>query len=356
LKGFSGYGAVFMVLLLGSVFQATPSGLTYTCDSNPNDPGYVDPTTCNYLQTTIAGLYNSTFSNINANIYVEYGTISGLAQSQTPFNLVPYSNYLNALTASDGNNTIDVDALSALNSLDTAIYGQGNVNVTSALGTALGLSGMDGLTASGNTCFTLNSTCYDGIVTVTTQANLTSQANGQTLWYRTGTQPSNSYDFYSAVEHETDEVLGTASCVGTRNSALFDYCGSGVPSAVDLFRYSSVGQLVPISSLSTTPGAYFSWNGGATNGADGAVYNTLPGQDYADFTNNCQFVQDSMGCLGQSFDITTDGGAEINILNAEGFNLATPEPAAAGMMTLGFTTIGAVAWRRRRTPARIQQG
>jgi hypothetical protein len=337
------------------VFPALPSGLTYTCDSVATDPGYVDPTTCNYLNITIAGLYNSTFSNLTANIYISYGVIGGLAESTTQFNLVSYSSYLSALTASAGNSTLDVDALSALNSLDTSVYGSGNVNVTNALGTALGLTGMEGLTASDNTCFQLNSGCYSGLITVSTPANLNSQASGQTLWYRnTGSQPSNSYDFYSAVEHETDEILGTASCVGTgKNGSLVDSCGSGVPSAVDLFRYSAAGQLVPVSSLTMATGAYFSYNGGVSNGAEGAVYNTAAGQDYADFTNNCQFVQDSKACLGQSFDITNDGGAEINILNAEGFNLNTPEPSTVGMMGLGFTTIGAVARRRRRSSGKI---
>jgi hypothetical protein len=29
--------------------------------------------TCNYLNTTVAGYYNDTFTNANANIYVQYG-------------------------------------------------------------------------------------------------------------------------------------------------------------------------------------------------------------------------------------------------------------------------------------------
>jgi hypothetical protein len=73
--------------------------------------------------------------------------------------------------------------------------------------------------------------------------------------------------------------------------------------------------------------AYFSYNGGVTNGAAGALYNTLSnGDDYADFTSTCAHVQDGIGCPGASFDITNDGNSEINILDAEGFNLATPEP------------------------------
>ena len=75
-----------------------------------------------------------------------------------------------------------------------------------------------------------------------------------------------------------------------------------------LFRYSGSGDLILDSSLSTTPGAYFSYDGGTTNGANGIantpkVYNTLAnGDDYADFlssTPDCGTdiaVQDAEGC------------------------------------------------------------
>ena len=60
-----------------------------------------------------------------------------------------------------------------------------------------------------------------------------------------------------------------------------------------------------------------------TKGADGAIYNTVAnGNDYADFASNCMFVQDGTGCLGGAgLDITNDGGAEINILDAVGYNV-----------------------------------
>jgi len=127
-----------------------------------------------------------------------------------------------------------------------------------------------------------------------------------------------------------------------------DYCGDLDPSAVDLFRYQAPGTLV---LESTTPGAYFSYDGGATNGADGAIYNTLAnGNDYADFTQNCQFVQDADGCLGSTQYITTDGGAEVNILDAVGYNQneqppPTPEP---GTMSLFATGLGGIAVLLRR--------
>src|SRR5581483_2872234 len=65
--------------------------------------------------------------------------------------------------------------------------------------------------------------CYDGVIVVSSSAR---------LYYRNGAIPPNAYDFYSVVEHETDEILGTASCA-------FGCGGDFDP--VDLFRYHSNG-------------------------------------------------------------------------------------------------------------------
>ena len=83
--------------------------------------------------------------------------------------------------------------------------------------------------------------------------------------------------YFTVVEHETNKVLGTASCIDTTTGVLTDACGGARVSAVDLFRYLAGN---PVFS-DTTPGAYFSFDGGVTNIA---TYNTLAnGDDYADF-------------------------------------------------------------------------
>ena len=134
-------------------------------------------------------------------------------------------------------------------------------------------------------------------------------------------------------------MLGTSSCISTQTS-LSDACdsatkGVGTPSAVDLFRYSSAGHLVLDSSLSTTAGAYFSYNGGTTNGAKGEggtakFYNTLAnGEDYADYvpsSPSCRTnlaLQDESGCPGsdKGSTILNDGGSEVNILTAVGYSV-----------------------------------
>ena len=136
----------------------------------------------------------------------------------------------------------------------------------------------------------------------------------------------------------------------TTGGSLSDGCGGTNASAVDLFRYQAPGTRVFESS---TPGAYFSYNGGVSNGAAGATYNTQAnGSDYADFTQTCQFVQGEYGCLGSTQYITTDGGAEVNILDAVGYNLnqqsaPTPEPATLSLFATGLLGIGALMRRRQ---------
>jgi len=131
---------------------------------------------------------------------------------------------------------------------------------------------------------------------------------------------------------------------------LSDGCGGTNASAADLFRYDSNGRVFE----SSTPGAYFSDNGGGNT--TGALYNTnASGEDYGDFSSNCSFVQDATGCLGQSFSITTDGSKpEITILDAVGYNLntdvaATPEPGSIALLGTGMVSLAGILRRRRRT-------
>ncbi len=300
------------------------AGVTYTCA--PNITATMS-NLCNTLNTTTAALYTNTFSNINASIYIEFGS-TDLGESNGYLNFVTYAQFAAAISAraSASGNPVLTAAVTALNTYAQPIYGNSMVELSTALARNLGFTfngnKVVGIDASGNNfCTNLGGTgCYDGIITITNDP-------GTVLYYRTGTEPANAFDFFGVVEHETDEVLGTSSCIDTTTKTLSNDCGTGLPSAVDLFRYSGAGKLIADSSLSTVPGAYFSYNGGATNGADGAVYNTLDnGDDYADFVSTCssvQHIQDAEDCAGHdaNIDITNDGGAEINILNALGYTL-----------------------------------
>ena len=322
------------------------SGMVFTCASN------VPTSTCNYLNTTVAGYYNTVFTNANANIYVQFGS-TGLGASLGYFNLVPYSQYVAALTAITHKSSIQASALSTINTYAATPYSGGNVNVTVSLGAALGFSGMTGITPTEAACTPGTSGCYDKIVTV---ADATSQANGGfSLYYddQGGTEAANQYDFYAVVQHEADEVFGTSSCISTGGATLNDGCdfagGTGVPSAVDMMRFSSPGHLALNTAPSTTAGQYFSYDGGAHYGAYGdantaKVYNTLNnGDDFADYVSSspCQTneaIQDAEGCPGQDAGMTVlnDGQSEFVILNAIGFK--TPEavitsPAPGGTLS-----------------------
>jgi hypothetical protein len=362
-------------LALGMLFGAVignASGISFTCDPN------VDVSTCTYLNTTVASQYSSTFTNLNADIYIQYGTTE-LASSATGVdNQVTYNQYataLNAAAIADGN-VAQADAVAALTKYDASVYGGDNVDVTSALANALGIGGdvqggNAGISGPGGIACSTPGTvgCYNGIVTVT-------NAPG-TFYYDNlgGTEAADQYDFYTTVEREVDELLGTSSCITTQTAPLSNNCaGNNTPSALDLFRYSSSGNLILDSSLSTTPGAYFSYNGGVTNGATTKTgvkfYNTLDNGDaYAEFATNCGggagsfSVQDAGGCVGNDggLNITNDGGAEINMLNAVGYDVktttttATPEPSTVGTAALFGLVIAFLDQYRRRRRAELCQ-
>jgi hypothetical protein len=304
----------------------TGSGVVFTCAAG------VATATCNYLNTTVAAHYNDTFTNANANIYIQYGNTS-LGESVQYLNFLTYNQYVTAYGSIPNKSAVQTAANSALSTYDATPYGNDYVEVTSALGTALGFTGATGITTSEASCTIGTSGCYNVLVTVTNDP-------GTPLYYDNlgGSEAFDAYDFYAVVEHETDEALGTASCISTSNP-LTDPCATdtaetGTPSAVDLFRYSSAGNLVLDSSLSTATGAYFSYNGGSTNGAIGTggtpkFYNTKAnGEDYADYvpSSPCsanQAVQDAEGCPGadEGLTILNDGGSVINILTAVGYRV-----------------------------------
>jgi len=81
--------------------------VTYTCDPS------VAASTCNYLNTTIAGYYSATFANANANIYITYGT-TGLGQSSGFQNFLTYTQYVTALAGNTSQSPVQVAALAAL--------------------------------------------------------------------------------------------------------------------------------------------------------------------------------------------------------------------------------------------------
>ncbi len=300
---------------------AVSSGITYTCNTNN-----ISTTICNTLNTTIAGLYSSAFTNAVASIYITFGNTE-LGASLTPINTLSYSSFRNALIA----NATDANDVTAVTASVPAAnpYGNDVVSLPNANMRALGLSPTFGLTSAQKTCMLGTTGCYDGLITISSAENTSGN-----LYFRAGPPIAfNQYDFYTIVEHETDEVLATASCLPDCSSAI------GPP---DLFRYHSNGTRSFAAgennscASSNTANACFS--------IDGAnilqQYNNLDnGDDFGDWVSNCNspLVQDAVGCLGVA-DVDISPTAEILVLDVVGFTLTN----AAGIpdLTIAKTHIG----------------
>ena len=115
--------------------------------------------------------------------------------------------------------------------------------------------------------------------------------------------------------------------------------------AADLFRYTSAGIRSYLGSANGTT-AYFSIDGGITDIAN--YHNSPDGADYGDWDSLVNRVQNAFGTPNTNgVDITNDGGSEIAVLDAVGFNLnSAPEPGTISLLAIGFAGLAVI--RRRR--------
>jgi hypothetical protein len=348
--------------LIVAVSLPALANIQYTCDSS------IGASICASLNgSSVSGVYSSIFSSsMAANIYITFGN-TGVGSSDANFTPVSYSTYYNALAAQ----TDDPVALASLGISGDPLGSASNgmVDISPALANALGISengaNTAGLDALGNNCMLGTSGCYNGVITI----------GGDASDYFFPSSPSApppqapvyQVDFYSVVEHETDEILGTVSCIGGDD---IDQCNPAVgnipqgtdASPADLFRYSAPGvrSFLATSNVCSSSVyqqfAYFSINGGATDIAD---YNDCPaGGDYGDWIPYYPYlVQDAEASVDANLDISTDVGVngnnyprpEVAVLDAVGFNLATPEPGTLGLLggSLGLLALVRRVWYRR---------
>ena len=303
-----GAGSDSVTVLLGCNPPLT--GVSYVCDSSIYDNLTGD--VCGTLNSTTAALYNNAFTNANACLYVQLGS-SSLGETVSQPVLATYSNYRTALTAaeSDANDTTAVAASVPA----TNPYGTDSVQLTNPLARALGASVLGvststGILTDGKTpCSVGTVGCYDAILTI---------SDSIPLFLRSGTIGASQYDFYTLVERQTDEALGTGSCSpGTSCTGKID--------PADLFRYHSngarsfaAGTNDPCSSSDST-NACFSLDGAHML----QQYNNLNnGEDTGDWVSSCAsnpMVQDAAGCPGvANLDISPN--TEILVLDVVGYN------------------------------------
>ncbi len=187
-----------------------------------------------------------------------------------------------------------------------------------------------------------------------------------------------AYDAESALEHETDEVLGIGGGGSQLNYANYDpnYASDyfGVTGALygqmDLYRYSAPGtpsfdstgsyltycNEAPFCTGQASP--YFSVDGGVTSidefnqlfpspdfGGDAgdwglSIFAPCVGGGYGGLGN----VQDAFNCSNISPDVKP-GSPEYLALEAIGFN-AVPEPATWALMFVGLGIVGRLLRRR----------
>jgi hypothetical protein len=301
----------------GGVQTAGNNNLVYTCDSTLTA---VSSTACTTLNTTIAGLYSAAFDNVSAQIYIKLGT-TALGHSSYTLNQKSYSAFRTALVAAESDAN-DASAIAGSVPLSSP-YPADQVMLTNALDVALGSSPGYGMMADGSTfCPRTNSACYDGVITI---------SNAVPLFFRSGTISSGQFDFFTAVEHETDEILGTASCT-------FGTCGGPYIMPPDLFRYHSDGSLSFAAGTNHSCSTSDSTN--ACFSLDGAhmlqQYNNVNnGLDAGDWNGSCgsQLVQDASLCAGVG-GVDIAAGSEILVLDVIGYKA----PASGAIVGVSSST------------------
>jgi hypothetical protein len=281
------------------------------------------------LNTTTASLYSNAFTNANACIYLQLGSASQTVSEPVTMS---YSAFRTALTAAetDTNDTVAVTASVPA----TNPYAGDSVRLTNPLARALGSSATTGIQTNGQTpCALGTAGCYDAVITI---------SNTAPFYLRSGTIASGQIDFFTLVERQTDEALGTASCSPSA-------CGANVAPA-DFFRYHSNGtrSFAPgtndACSSSDSTNACFSFDGVHML----QQYNNLSGgQDTGDWAPNCAsnpLVQDAPACPTVA-DIDISPAAEILVLDVVGYavNLTSSVSIHTNPEGLQFSVDGGMA-------------
>ena len=291
----NGGGAVAAIPAAQSPVSAS-SGLVINAqyDSSITDLVSSNPT----LYTDITGaisaaiqFYQAAISNsITVNIDFGFGEVGGnplgggnIGQSRNTGLDETYSTLRSAL-ASHATSAADASAIASLPSSDPT--GSSTWYVPYSEAKAIGL-----WFATGSE--------VDGSVGLSSSASFTYDPSNRAV--------SGEYDAVGVLEHEISEVMGRLKSLGT-------YFGSGVYTAMDLFRYGSAGTRV----LSPGPG-YFSIDGGNT---DLVQFNDpTHGGDAGDLASSV--THDSYDAISRQSVANTVSATDLRLMDVLGYSLAT---------------------------------
>ena len=254
-----------------------------------NDPRAAD------IQATINGLiatYKANFSDPVTVTILFQNMSSGLGQSSTYIHTLSYSSYRTALIAK----ATSADDQAALQNVPAGtanpVNGSTSVDVTTALGRALG--------------FSSNPPAGQPDSTIGVNAALTNILATD--------NSANKYSMAAVLSHEIDEALGIDTALnGLSNGAA---APTGAIAAEDLFRFAAGGARSFNTAQNTA--AYFSIDGVT----DLARYNQTAGGDFSDWYSpggQTPQVQDAFGTSGSKPVL----GVELRVLDVIGYTRTT---------------------------------
>ncbi|MGH8093533.1 MAG: NF038122 family metalloprotease [Chthoniobacterales bacterium] len=271
--------------------------------------------------TQSIALFQSLLSDpITVDIYYRYAatdpggkTLAADTLSESDYSVysIPWSDFISALMA-DAKTSNDNTANA---SLPTSALTP-NITPSSANGRALGLDTPAATSSNGKSG---SGQQYDGIVTL----------NSKSPFQFTRPTNAGDYDAKRATEHETDEILGLGSHLGSSPPAT-----DLMPQ--DLFSWSAAGA----RNYSAHGTRYFSIDGGKT---DIVGFNQDSSADYGDWlSGSCPqstpYVQNAFSCMGQYSDVSATSPEGIN-LDVIGYDLVTA-PLLGNISTRGLVGTG----------------
>ena len=299
-RGSGGYSDVMSVTTVATAGMIIHATFDSSITNNPNAAAI------EAMINRCISIYESLFSDaITIEILYRYSTTAPdgtalsqgtLSQSDSVIYGIPWDIYINALRA-DAKTSNDNIANASLPR--TAL--SGTIKPKGPNGRAVGLDTPPAMFANGTVG---NGGPYDGIVTL----------NSSAPFQFTRPVSANNFDAQNATEHETDEVIAFASHADVSNLRT-----------QDLFSWSSAG----VRNIRSTGTRYFSINGGFTNIVN---FNQNPSMDLGDWLSTAcpqanPYVQNALGCTGQSSDISATSPEGIN-LDVIGYDLVTTTRAA----------------------------